>query len=76
MVIYLGNIRQTHIKNIAIELAKKYPDQFSAEDFQLNKEKVVEYVNIDSKWLRNRIAGYVTRYLSSQQRGKSRPISE
>jgi len=76
-VINLGNIRHTHIKNIAIELVKNHPNQFSAKDFQQNKEKVTELADIDSKLIRNRVAGYITRYLASQNRGRlRRPISE
>jgi small subunit ribosomal protein S17e len=72
----LGNIRQTHIKNVAIDLVKKYPDQFTG-DFQNNKEKVDSLVLVSSKLLRNRIAGYITRYVISRSKSKpSRPISE
>ena len=60
----MGNIRQTNIKNIAIELLEKYPQHFIAGDFQQNKVKVAELTDVKSKLLRNRIAGYVTRLLS------------
>lgn len=66
----LGNIRQTFIKNIAIELTKKYPNQFKHNDFQHNKNKVAELSDVGSKLLRNRIAGYITRYLASQNKEK------
>ena len=73
----LGNIRQTFIKNIAIELAKRYPDQFKHDDFQHNKKKVAELTDVSSNLIRNRIAGYITRYLTSQIKGKpTPPISE
>ena len=73
----MGNIRQTFIKNIAIDLVKKYPDQFKHDDFQHNKGKVEQFSDIDSKLLRNRIAGYITRYLASKNKGNmGRPISE
>ncbi|UCF50742.1 MAG: 30S ribosomal protein S17e [Thermoplasmatales archaeon] len=73
----MGNIRQTFIKNIAIELAKRYPNQFKHDDFQHNKKKVAELSDVHSKLLRNRIAGYITRYLASQSKGRiSPPISE
>lgn len=75
-MINLGNIRQTHIKNVAIELVKKYPDHFTG-DFQGNKEKVDQLVIVSSKLLRNRIAGYITRYVVSRSKNKpTRPISE
>ena len=73
----LGNIRQTFIKNIAIDLTKKYPNQLKHDDFQHNKKKVEELSDVGSKLLRNRIAGYITRYLTSQSKGKvAPPISE
>lgn len=73
----LGNIRQSFIKNIAIDLVEKYPDQFKHDDFQHNKRKVAELSDVGSKLLRNRIAGYITRYLSLQNKEKtSSPIYE
>ena len=69
-MIYLGNIRQTHIKSVAIDLVKKYPEQFSG-DFQNNKEKVDLLVTVSSNLLRNRIAGYITRSLSLAQHESS-----
>jgi small subunit ribosomal protein S17e len=73
----LGNIRQTFIKNIAIELATNYPKQFKFNDFQHNKKKVEQLSDVNSKLLRNRIAGYITRYLTQQNKGNYYPpISE
>lgn len=67
----LGNIRPTYIKNSAIELVKNYPGEFLHDNFQHNKKKVSEFSDISSKLLRNRIAGYITRYLVSQNREKT-----
>lgn len=39
---------------------KRYPDHFTG-DFESDKESVNQLVTTDSKRLRNRIAGYVTR---------------
>jgi len=61
----MGNIRPTYIKRVAIELVKKYPEEFSL-DFQYNKEKVNEFTDVGSKMMRNRIAGYVTRYIQKK----------
>ena len=44
-----------------------YPDQFVADNFQHNKGKVAELCDVSSKLLRNRIAGYITRYLVSKK---------
>ncbi len=81
MVVYkgdiLGNIKQAHIKNTAKELVKLYPKLFKSDDFQHNKEQVSEHTIISSNMTRNKVAGYITRYLSSQKKGQlRRPISE
>ena len=76
MVIKLGNIRSTYIKRIAKELINLYPDKFVASDFQHNKEKVLELADFDSKTLRNRVAGYITRIKASQKTQKKEYINE
>jgi len=57
----LGNIRPTYIKRVAIELVKLHAEQFTA-DFEHNKKMVSELCDVGSIMMRNRIAGYVTRY--------------
>jgi small subunit ribosomal protein S17e len=57
----LGSIRQTYIKRVAIELVKKFPEEFT-NDYEHNKQKVQELTNVKTSRLRNRIAGYVTRF--------------
>ena len=61
----MGNIRPTYIKRVAIELVERYPDRFTA-DFDANKKAVSELADIQGKSMRNRIAGYVTRYRLQQ----------
>jgi len=57
----MGNIRPTYIKRVAIELVQRYPDQFT-DDYQHNKRKVAELTDVRSVMMRNKIAGYVTRF--------------
>ena len=57
----MGSIRQTYIKRVAIELVKRFPEQFT-DDYEHNKQKVQELTNVKTSRLRNRIAGYVTRF--------------
>ena len=57
----MGNIRPTYIKRVAIELVDKYPDKFT-EDYQHNKTMVGELTDVQTVDMRNKIAGYVTRY--------------
>jgi small subunit ribosomal protein S17e len=68
----MGNIRQTYIKRVAIELIRHYPESFTG-DFAQNKQKVLELTDLGEvvdgklqvthKKLANRIAGYATRYV-------------
>lgn len=57
----MGNIRQTYIKRIAIELVKRFPNEFTT-DFEHNKKLVAQLCTVPTAKMRNRIAGYVTRY--------------
>jgi small subunit ribosomal protein S17e len=57
----MGNIRQTYIKRVAIDLVKKYNDQFT-DDFEHNKKVVAQLTDVKTTTFRNRIAGYVTTY--------------
>ena len=56
----MGNIRQTNIKRIAFRLIENYGDIFT-KDIDINKTLVTQYTTIESKVIRNRVAGYVTR---------------
>jgi small subunit ribosomal protein S17e len=72
----MGNIRQTYIKRVAVELIRRYPDQFGG-DFASNRKKVLEYTDLGSmidgelrptqKKLANRIAGYSVRYMKRKR---------
>ncbi|MFP4001372.1 MAG: 30S ribosomal protein S17e [Candidatus Natronoplasma sp.] len=60
----MGNIRPTYIKRVAIELVQKYPEEFEKDDYEHNKHKVEELTNVDSNSMRNKIAGYIVRYMN------------
>lgn len=62
----MGNIRPTYIKRVAIDLVQQYPRVFNA-DFENNKLMVNKLSTVDSVKMRNRIAGYITRYWQNQQ---------
>ena len=72
----MGNIRQTYIKRVAIDLIRHYPESFTG-DFAQNKAKVLELTDlrviVDGqprvlyKKLANRIAGYATRYVKRKR---------
>lgn len=58
----MGNIRPGYIKSLAAQLLEEHNDAFSL-DFAQNKENVAKYTNIDSKVIRNRVAGYIVRQM-------------
>ena len=59
----MGRIRPTYIKRVSIELLNKYPQAFN-RDFENNKQMVNTLTDVYSVKMRNRIAGYITRYMS------------
>ena len=65
----MGSIRQTYIKSTTESLLRQYPDQFT-DDFNTNKAVVEKLTGVESKALRNRVAGYVTRKVHSKGRRK------
>ena len=62
----MGRVRPTYIKRVAIELVRSHPDKFT-EDFDHNKVVVAELTDVGSTTMRNRIAGYVTRFREQEQ---------
>ncbi|KAA0002582.1 MAG: 30S ribosomal protein S17e [Thermoplasmata archaeon] len=59
---------------MAIKLVEQLPEQFS-DDFNANKRAIEEYTNIDSKIMRNRIAGYISKILEDKK-GKNETPEE
>ena len=58
----MGRIRPTYLKRVAIDLVNKYPKAFN-DDFENNKAMVGSLTDVSSVTMRNRIAGYITRYV-------------
>jgi small subunit ribosomal protein S17e len=58
----MGNIRPNYIKSLAQQLLETHGDAFSI-DFAANKDNATKYTNIESKVIRNRVAGYLVRAL-------------
>ncbi len=57
----MGSIRPSNIKRVARTLVDTYPDKFNG-DFENNKMLVSKLTDVQTKRLRNMLAGYVTRY--------------
>jgi small subunit ribosomal protein S17e len=62
----LGNVRIDLIKRTAKELVRRFPDRFS-NSFEENKKSVASLVNGGSVKVRNKIAGYITRFLAVRE---------
>ena len=62
----MGKVRTEMIKRISLELVNRYERSFST-DFEQNKQFLNE-VGLDvSKKLRNKIAGYVTTLMKTEE---------
>ena len=59
-------IKPAYVKKTGKTLLERYPDAFG-HDFEHNKDVVTKLTNIESKGVRNRIAGYITRKKGAAQ---------
>ncbi len=59
-LVHLGKVRTETVKRVSRELIRRFPERFTG-NFESDKEAVNQLVLTQSKRLRNRIAGYVTR---------------
>jgi small subunit ribosomal protein S17e len=62
----LGRVRTVQVKSLTQQLVEYYADRFN-EDFDNNKKVVDEVTDIQSKKMRNKVAGYIT-HLVNQER--------
>jgi len=60
----LGKVKTEQIKNLGKELMKRFPEKFS-RNFNENKIMVDKLTEGTSTKVRNRVAGYLTRTVSS-----------
>ena len=58
----MGRIKTMLVKRVTNELVKEHNHSFK-KDFNENKKIVSQFAEIQSKKLRNMIAGYVTRQM-------------
>ena len=52
-------VKPKDIKQLGNVLLERYPDSFNT-DFETNKESVTALTTVESRGVRNRIAGYIT----------------
>ncbi|RMF55398.1 30S ribosomal protein S17e [Candidatus Woesearchaeota archaeon] len=62
----MGRIKTKLIKRITLELFEEHGDKFS-EEYEKNKQKLTEFVDLPSKKMRNIIAGYLTRLVKNNK---------
>ena len=62
----MGRIKTALIKSKSQLIYKKNKDRFG-KDFDLNKKVVIEVAEIQSKKIRNTIAGYITRLIKQER---------
>jgi small subunit ribosomal protein S17e len=60
-------IKPSYIKTIGTELLAKQRDNFS-NSFDENKQQLSKSALIESKRVRNRVAGYITRKINTKRR--------
>jgi len=63
----MSNVRPRYIKSVCSEIITKYPDRVT-NDFELNKLLVDDISDINSKVMRNRIAGYLVKLHNKSNR--------
>lgn len=55
------------VRKISIEILDKHPSQFG-DDFTENKKTLEKIAVVRSKQLRNKIAGFITKYIKKEAR--------
>jgi small subunit ribosomal protein S17e len=63
----MGRIRTDHVKIMSEKLLESHPDMFSS-DFSKNKEAIDNLLNIESKKLRNVMAGYIAHLVNKKEK--------
>lgn len=62
----MGRVRPVFIKKISKDLVSKYSGIFT-DNFETNKQLINQYLILQSKVVRNRIAGYITHLVKSEK---------
>lgn len=69
----MGRIKQSSLKRLANKLLLEHKEELGT-DLDKNKEIVRKFSNIESKSIRNKIAGYISKVV--KQRTKSEELGQ
>ena len=69
----MGQVKNLAIKNMARNLIEQFPDKFTT-NYDKNKETMDKLVTVESKKIRNMIAGYVVHLVRTKDRPKRAEI--
>lgn len=64
----MGRIKSIAVKNLAREMIEEHGDKFTT-DFEKNKKAVSAVRKIESKKIRNTVAGYITKEMERIKKG-------
>ncbi len=67
----MGRVKPRYIKSLSVKLLEMYPDRFT-ESFEENKRAVAELADLQSKSVRNKVAGYITRLVKAKKAGQKK----
>jgi len=63
----VGQVKNMFIKNLTRGLIEKYPDKFT-KDFEKNKKELDKIIELESKKVRNMVAGYLVHVIKKMER--------
>jgi len=65
----MGQVRTTHVKNLAKTFVERYPGRFT-DKYEKNKEELDKLVKLESKKIRNEVAGYIVDVIKKRSKPK------
>jgi small subunit ribosomal protein S17e len=67
---HMGRVKSTAIKNLARKILEEHGGEFGT-DFEHNKQLVGKLQKIDSRKVRNVVAGYITKEMAREKEASS-----
>ncbi len=70
----MGQVKTLYVKHLAKALVEKYPGRFT-DKFDKNKEELGKLITLESKKIRNEVAGYIIDVIKMQDKPKGMEIT-